>query len=196
MKSLPKQSLGLICLTLVLWTAAGRLSAQDGTTSTEPLETPATQPTDAKSADKKPPTPAEVKAEIERKRVIKADHELRARLDDTVWNDLDLNYGQPGQVWMFRPLARRGTKNVREWYLNDDVGLPLVGTWEVKQEQIVLYALDGKLIGRGKYDEDEIVGSFIDADHHREFGKFRLREETKRNYRVLPMRVRTRTLGK
>lgn len=196
MKSLLKQSLGLACLTFVLWTAAGQLAAQDGTATAEPMEPAATKPYDTNAAVQKPPTPAEVKAEAERKRVIKADYELRARLGDTVWNDLDLHYGQPGQVWMFRPLAQRGSKNVREWYLNDDVGLPLVGSWDVKQEEVLLFALDGKLVGRGKYADDEIVGSFIDADRHREFGKFWLREETKRNYRVLPLKVRSRTLGK
>lgn len=198
MKSFLKPTFGFVCLTLALWPALGRLPAQDGTTSTEPLENPATKPYDTNSTDKQPMTPEELKAEAERKRVLKADQELRARLNNTVWNDVDLYPGQSGQVWMLRPVARRDTKNVREWFLNDRVGLSMVGTWEVKQEELVLYAMDGKLVGRGKYDddEDEIVGSFIDPDHHREFGKFRLREETKRNYRVLPLKVRTRTLGK
>ncbi len=196
MKSFLQQSLGLVCLTFVLWTVTGQLAAQDAAATAEPMEPAAAKPYDTTGAIPKPLTPAEQKAEDERKRVIKADYELRARLGDTVWNDLDLHFGQPGQVWMFRPLARRGTKNVREWYLNDDVGLPRVGSWDVKQEEILLYAMDGKLVGRGKYADDEIVGSFIDADRHREFGKFRLREETKRNYRVLPLKVRTRTLGK
>jgi len=187
---------GLVCLTFVLGAGAGSLIAQDGTVSTEPLEPAATKPYNLKPGDAKPLTEEAKKAEDERKRIIKADQELQARLDDTVWNDLDLYAGQPGQVWMFRPGVRRGKKIVREWFLNDDVGLPLVGTWEVKNEELRLYALDGTLMGRGKYDEDEIIGRFIDADHHREFGQFRLREETKRNYRVLPLRVTKRTLGK
>ncbi len=189
-----QQRLGLVALSLVLWTASGQLVAQDGTESTEPVVTPAPLDYDPKTGEKKPPTPAEEKAEAERKRSIKADLELRARLSDTVWNDLDLYAGQPGQVWMFHPPVRRGTKTVREWYLNDDVGLPLVGSWEVNKAEILLYAMDGKLIGRAKYDEDEIVGRFIDPDRHKEFGQFRLREETKRNYRVLPLRVIKRRL--
>lgn len=195
----PRQHyLRFACLIVALGTLAGQLAAQDGTESTEPVETKtaAQKAYEAKLAIGKPPTPAQLKAEAERKRVLKSDQETRARLKDTIWNDLDIPGGQSGQVWMLRPLVKRGTKEVGEWILNDEQGLKSVGTWEVAQEEVLLRAKNGTLIGRGKYAEDEIVGNFIDADRHRDFGKFRLREETKRNYRVLPLKVITRTLGK
>ena len=77
---------------VVLVTAAGQLTAQDGTESTEPAETKsaAQKAYEAKLAIGKPPTPAQLKAEAERKRVIKSDQETRARLKDTIWNDIDL----------------------------------------------------------------------------------------------------------
>ncbi|MES2792500.1 MAG: hypothetical protein V4719_23000 [Planctomycetota bacterium] len=182
-----KHYLGIACVALGLSTATGYLAAQDSAASPPPA---------AKTGEGKPPTEAEIKAEEARILGLRADQELRSRLDDTVWNDVDLHAGQPGQVWLFRPAARKAKKDVREWYLNDDVKLPLVGTWAVQKSEILLYALDGTLIGRGKYDDDEIVGHFIDPDRKKAFGKFRLREETKRSYRVLPLRVITPTLGR
>lgn len=198
MTFLRQDYLRLVCWTVVLWTAAGQLAAQDGTVSTEPMETKsaAQKAYEAKLAEGKPPTPEQLKAEAERQRISKSDQETRARLKDTVWNDLDLPGGQPGQVWMLRPLVKRGGKEIGNWILNDAEGLKRVGTWEVSQEEVLLRAQNGTLIGRAKYAEDEIIGRFIDADRHREFGQFRLREETKRNYRVLPLRVIKPTLGR
>ena len=191
-----QQGLEFVCLSLVLWTAAGQLAAQDEKPNTKPPTNATAKPYDSKSGGTTAQQIEVENVEEERQRIIRADYELRSRLDDTVWNDLDIRAGKPGQVWMFRPAVQRGKRTVREWYLNDDVGLPLVGTWEVNKSEIVLYALDGTLIGRGKYAEDEIVGRFIDPDRRQDFGQFRLREETKRNYRVLPLRVTKRTLGK
>lgn len=133
-------------------------------------------------------TPAEKTAAELRKRLLKLDGELRSRLEDTVWNDLDLRAGDPGQAWLLREAKQVGTRVERAWYLNDDKGLPRVGSWQVKDGEILFTAMNGTVVGRGTFNDDEIVGKFIDATHHREFGTFRLREESKRNYRVLPMR--------
>ena len=146
------------------------------------------KPYDFNPAGKKPLSLEEQRAEEKRNKALKYDNELRSRLEHTVWNDLDLRAGDPGQVWMFRRPAEVAGKVERPWLLNDNKGLPRVGSWQVKDGEILLTAMDGTVMGRGKYHGDEIVGKFIDADHHREFGQFRLREETKRNYRVLSMR--------
>ena len=171
--------------------APGAIRAQD-----EVEKTPAPKPAKAPSTLSFLPTALELKAEEDRRRARRQDSELRSRLANTVWNDLDLRAGQPGQVWMFHPPKQQGGKDVRDWYLNDDVRLPRVGSWDVKDQGIMVFAMNGTLIGRGKYADDEITGHFIDPDRKQEYGKFRLREETKRNYRVLPLRVNQPRLGK
>ena len=186
-----KQQLAFVVVALLLASPTAYLAAQDDTASSDPAQ----KPYDTNSSDQKPLTPAEIKAEEDRKKAIKADHELRARLSETVWNDLDLRAGDSGQVWLFRAPALVGKKEIRDWYLNDDDKLPRVGSWNVKNGEIQLFALDGTLMGRATYDEDEIVGRFV-RPNKQEFGQFRLREETKRAYRVLSMRIIKRTLGK
>lgn len=165
------------------------LSAQD---AVEPADASATtsglKPYDTRPDTDKPLTAEERRAEEIRRKKLKADYELRHRLANTVWNDLEITAGAPGQVWMLRPTIRVGNRDEAAWFLNDDKGLPRVGSWEVSDGEILLKAMNGTLVGRGQYKDDEINGRFIDADHHREFGHFKLREETKRNYRVLPLR--------
>ena len=169
------------------------LHAQDEAAPAKPAKT-STAKTPA--AEAIAPTPAELQAEVLRQRSVRKDQEIRSRLENTVWNDLDLRAGQPGQVWMFHPPVQHGNKEVRDWYLNDDVKLPRIGSWQVKNQELLLYALNGSLIGKGTYENDEINGKFIDPDRKKEFGKFQLREETKRNYRVLPLKIIKPTLGK
>lgn len=190
-----KQLIAFVVLTLALAGSPDFLAAQNEAPPADAAQ-PATQkPYDTKPGSEKPPTPAEIKAEEDRKKALKADYELRARLAETVWNDLDLRAGDSGQVWMFRAPVRVGKKEVRDWFLNDDAKLPKVGSWEVQNGEILLFALDGTLMGRGTYADDEIVGRFV-RPNKQEFGQFRLREETGRAYRVLSMRVIKRTLGK
>ncbi len=178
----------LACLAVVGGLAASSLWAQDDAEPADADQTPVEKkPYDVGPMAEKPLTLAEQKAAEDRKKALKVDYELNARLENTVWNDLDIRAGEPGQLWMLRSPKRVGQKVERAWHLNDSKGLPRVGSWSVKGGEVVLTAMNGTVIGRGKYNDDEIVGKFIDADHHREFGQFRLREETKRNYRVLSM---------
>lgn len=178
----------LVGLAIFELTSAPKLVAQDAVEAAETPATPEAKPYDTKPGVDKPLTAEERRVEEIRKKKLKADYELRHRLSNTVWNDLEIRAGAPGQVWMLRPPVPVGKREESAWFLNDDKGLPRVGSWEVKDGEILLKAMNGTLIGRGKYKDDEINGRFIDTDHHREFGQFKLREETKRNYRVLPLR--------
>lgn len=168
------------------------LSAQDETEKKDPATDPAAE---AKADDPagpmlKPKTAKELLDEENKQKAARRSDEFRIRLEHTVWNDIDIDAGGSGQIWMLQPPKQVGKRIERAWLLNDEKGLSRVGSWDVKDGKLLLMAMNGSLVGRGTYNDDEelITGKFINADSHREYGQFRLREESQRRYRVVPMR--------
>ena len=106
------------------------------------------------------------------------------KLELSIWNDVHLQGGMSGQVWLFGAAQTKGTKTVRPWYLNRGNRLELVGSWEIQKEELVLFAEDGVIIGRAKANEDRLVGQFVNADRKVNYGRFELMLENSRPYRV------------
>lgn len=190
--------MNLLLRTSCLWAlvvaglvAVPGLSAQDDAAAPAPSADPISAAVDEATAPPpKPKTLQEIRSEKAAREAAKRSDELRVRLANTVWNDVDLDVGSPGQVWMLRPPKLVGKRIERAWFLNDEKGFNRVGSWEVKDGQLLLMAMNGSLVGRGTYDDDlqQITGKFIHADHHREYGKFQLLQESERRYRAIPMR--------
>lgn len=131
-----------------------------------------------------------------RNAAAKRDSEIRGRLRNTIWNDVDLAPGTPGQVWYLRTVTTKSGNSSHEWYYSNTSGLSLAGSWEVKAEQIELKATDGTLMGRCKLQDESLVGQFLDPVRKQPFGGFRLEEESGRRYRVLQFRVIDPNAGK
>lgn len=164
------------------------LSAQD---KTEKKDAPTEPMAEANASGvTKPKTAKELLEEEKKLKAARLSDEFRIRLARTVWNDIDIDAGGPGQIWMLQPPKQVGKRIERAWLLNDEKGLSRVGSWDVKDGKLLLTAMNGSLVARGTYDDDAelITGKFINADSHQEYGQFRLREESQRRYRVVPMR--------
>ncbi|MDB5390656.1 MAG: hypothetical protein JWM11_6302 [Planctomycetaceae bacterium] len=157
------------------------------------------KPKAAKSREEKPTPDQELKAEKERLRLIKVDVELRARFANTVWNDVQLTAGESGYTWWLKIRKNKGPEKTweRKWHLSDQKQLPEVGTWDVKKGELLLIATDGRVVARGRMDQDEEVhGEYYNPDRKQTYGSFHLIEENRRQYTIVPFRVIDRNAGK
>lgn len=156
----------------------------------------------AKSPTGKPAVLSEeqkLKAEEDRRRQIREDVELRARFANTIWNDVQLTAGEPGYTWWLRTQKNKGPEStwVRKWNLSTQKDLPEVGTWDVKQGELLLIAPDGRIVARGKLDaEDEVQGEYYNPDRKQTYGSFQLIEQNLRQYTIVPFRAIDPQAGK
>jgi hypothetical protein len=156
-------------------------------------------PTVKKPYDEKLALEAEQKKEQARVRQLKADVVLRARFENTLWNDVELRVGDPGHRWWLRTRKTKGPELnwVRKWNLSDRNQVPEVGTWTVKNGELLMLAADNRIVARGKLDkDDEVHGEFYNPDRKQTFGSFHLIEESKRPYTLIPLHVIDPNAGK
>jgi hypothetical protein len=161
---------------------------------------PAASIPQAGKSKKDQPTPQEIlKAEKERLRRINVDIELRARFSNTTWNDVQLPAGSPGYTWWLRTRKNKGPESTwaRKWHFSDQTQLPEVGTWDVKNGELLLFAADGRVVARGKMDKDEeVIGQCYNPDRKQSYGSFQLVEQYRRSYTIVPFRVIDPQAGK
>lgn len=152
-----------------------------------------------KPYDVKPESAAAIQSATQRRVQAEIDLELRAQLENTLWNDAELSIGDPGSQWWLRTRKSRLSEStwVRDWYLNERNQLPRVGSWTVKNSELLLLSPDGRIAARGQLDEfGEVHGQYYDPDKKHAFGSFHLIEQSKRLYSVVPFRVIDKNAGK
>lgn len=189
---------GLFCLgtLLALALSTTQIRAQD-----PPAEVfkPETAPTVKKSYDEKAEAETAQKKERERQRLLKKDVELRAFFANTLWNDAELRVGDSGSRWWLRIRKSKAPESTwtRKWNLSDHDDLPEVGSWDVKQGELLFLAADNRIVARGTLDEfGEVHGTYYNPDRKHTFGSFHLIQEYQRLYTTGPFHVIDPNAGK
>lgn len=160
---------------------------------------PGSGPTVKKSYDQQAMAETAQKKEQERQRMLRKDVELRALFANTLWNDTELRAGDPGSRWWLRIRKNKGAETTwtRKWNLSDHRDLPEVGSWDVRQGELLLLAADNRIVARGTLDEfGEVHGHYYNPDRKYTFGSFHLIQEHERLYTVGPFHVIDPNAGK
>lgn len=108
-------------------------------------------------------------------------------LEGSVWNNIELQAGRPGFLWLLGKPVREGDRIVNPWHFSNETGLPQVGYWELDGQKITFKARNGVVLGVADYNEVDhtLTGHLVKPNSKVAYGKIQLQRESFRPYRLI-----------